>query len=1105
MGRIAPRERPIPSTSHVSLRVLRRISRFLLFQLALTCLPGVSNSSTNGSDVPRTGVTQAIVQESVLRFPIVEAGGLRFRRISPSDGLSQTRAQQIVQDDQGFIWFGTQYGINRYDGYEFKVFVHDPKQPNSLCGTYVHSLFKDRHGMLWIGCNQLVDRFDPRTETFTHFRVEPEGPENQNMVVLHISQDRDGLIWLATNTGLHSLDAATGVIRHFRRSPERPDGLSTNYITWTGEDRNGSFWVGSRDGLDEFDRRTGTVLLHIPVPDLLQVSFFEDHTGRFWITQTTGNGLALFDRSTHSLTRFSFYKRDPPPANYTGVTGIVEDREGTLWLGSPGVGLLRFEPASGRFVRYRSRPHDPQSIGEDKIIALFEDQAGNIWVGLHSVGPNYFVPYQSHFTTFKHDPDEPDSLPTDFVNAIYEDAQGMLWLGNDQGLYEYDRRTHKGKLVTAGLGADPMVISVIQDRSGTIWFGTYGHGLVSYDPRTETYLVYHHDPNDPSSLCNDVVHRLFVDHLGILWIGTEGGLSALDPGSHHFRNYYAGSGGIPGQYYLTIAEDKAGTLWLGTARSGLQHFDPMTGGLTEYKPSRQDPNGLRDNVVQSVYVSASGVIWIGTQNGLNELDPATGKFMGYDTSNGMPANFVSCLVEDDRGDLWLGTTRGLSRFDPKSHTFSNYSVADGLPGYDFTGWSACSKSSRGELFFGGYSGGVAFLPKSVQATPPVPRVVLTSLEVSGTTVPIGPNKLLQKAISYTSHLVLRHEQDSFALQFTGIDYASPESNRVRYKMEGLDPLWYETRGNIRRASYSALPAGDYEFRVQAASARGNWSEPGTSLHITILPPWWATWWFRTAYTAFAVLVLGAVYVIRMRQLSRQLTIRMEERINERTRLARDLHDTFFQGIQGLLLRFNTASSLLEKDQASARAILRDTLEKSDGVMLEGRELMLDLREGVGKTKELADALALAGGDLNKADASDFQVTVFGDPSPLHPVVSEELHRFGREALSNAFRHAQAKTIEAELHYERSQLRIRIRDDGIGIDDKILIQGFRAGHWGLPGMRERAAKIGAHMDIWSRPGAGTEIELRVPAMTAYTAKSRRSVIGWLTAAARTRKD
>jgi ligand-binding sensor domain-containing protein/signal transduction histidine kinase len=1104
MGRLAHHERPKHLACHASLRWVARMSRVLLLQLALTCLPRVADSSTNGPDVPRSGVAQVIVQGSVIRFPVVEAGGLRFRRISMSDGLSQTRAVQIVQDDQGFVWFGTQYGINRYDGSEFKLFVHDPKQPNSLCGTYVHSLFKDRSGMLWIGCNQLVDRFDPRTETFTHYRVEPEGAENQNMTVFHISQDREGLMWIATNTGLHSLDASTGVIRHFRRTPDRPDGLTTNDINWTGEDRRGSFWVGSRDGLDQFDRATGTVLLHIPVPDRLQVSFFEDQAGEFWITQWTGNGLALFDRTTHILSRFSFYERDPPPGSYTGVTGIAEDREGKLWLGSPGMGLLRFEPASGRFFRYRNRPHDPQSIGEDKVISLFEDQAGNIWVGLHAHEPNYFVPYPSHFTTFKHDPDEPDSLPTDFVNAIYESAQGTLWLGNDLGLYEYDRATHRGKLITAGLGANPMVITVIQDRSGIIWFGTYGHGLVSFDPRSGTYTLYRHNPSDPSSLCNDVVHRLFIDHSGILWIGTEGGLSALDPGSRQFRNYYTGSAGVAGQYYLTIAEDKAGTLWLGTGRSGLQHFDPATGRVTEYKPSRQDPNGLRDNVVQSVAVSASGIVWLGTQNGLNELNPATGQFKGYDTGNGMPANFVSCLVEDDHGAIWLGTNRGISRFDPKSHTFSNYSVADGLPGYDFTGWSACSKSSRGELFFGGYSGGVAFVPENVQATPPIPRVVLTSLEVSGAIVPIGPNELLHESISYTSRLTLGHQQDSFTLQFAGIDYASPNANRIRYMMEGFDPRWYENRGNIRRATYSTLPAGDYDFRVQAASARGSWSEPGTSLHITVLPPWWATWWFRTAYTAFAVLVLAAAYVIRMRQLSRQLTIRMEERIDERTRLARDLHDTFFQSVQGLLLTFNTASALLKKDEP-ARVIIDEALVKSDRVMLEGRELVLDLRGPSNKTTELADALGLAGSDLNKTYPTGFQVAVIGDPRPLHPIVFEEMHRFGREALSNAFRHAHAKMIEAELHYERNQLRIRIRDDGVGIDEEILHRGFRAGHWGLPGMRERAAKIGGHVDIWSRPGAGTEIELRVPAMAAYASPSRRSLLGWFTATARTRED
>jgi signal transduction histidine kinase/ligand-binding sensor domain-containing protein len=1020
----------------------------------------------------------------VVRLPVVEANGLKFRRLSTSDGLSQTRVAQIVQDNQGFMWFGTQYGINRYDGSEFKLFVHDPKRANSLCGAYVHSLFKDRSGMLWIGCNQLVDRFDPRTETFTHYRVDPNGPDNQNIVVFHISQDREGLLWLATNAGLHRLDPATGAVAHFLHSPDRPDGLSTDDINWSGEDRNGAFWVGNRNGLDEFDRRTGTIRVHIPVPDRVQVAFFEDRAGQFWITQATGTGLALYDRSTHQLTRYSFYEHDPPPDGLTGVMGIVEDRDGKLWIGSPGIGLLQLDRAHQQFIHYRNRPHDSQSIAQDKVIALFADLAGNIWVGLHAVGPNYFVPHAPRFTTFKHDPDDPNSLPTDFVNAIYADPHSTLWLGNDHGLYEFNRATKVGKLITAGLGDNPMVITILQDSSGTLWFGTYGHGLVSYDPRTGHYSIYQHNPADPTSLSNDVVHRLFIDGQGILWIGTEGGgLNALDPASHHFRRYFSGSDTTPGQYYLSISQDPAGLLWLATARSGLQHFDPATGHITVYKADSHNPNGLRDNIVQSVYVSTTGHVWIGTQNGLNELDPATGKFTAYDTSNGMPANFVSCLVEDLRGNLWMSTNRGLSSFNPHTRAFTNYSVADGLPGNDFTGFSACFRSKRGELFFGGYSGGVAFFPDDIRELPPAPRVVLTSLEVFGTQVPTGPNELLPESISYTKRLTLSHEQSSFALQFASIDYVSPESNHARYMLAGLDRHWYEAGGTTRRASYTAVPAGDYEFRVQAASGRGPWSDPGASLHITILPAWWATWWFRTAYSALGVLGLGAIYIIRMRQLSRQLTIRMEERINERTRIARDLHDTLLQGLLSASLQLSIANSQLPEDTKGKSLIervgqlLRQMIEESRNTV---RGLRIHHRADQGLEAAIADIPR----DLGAKDAAPVELLVAGERRPLRAAVHDEVYWIARESIANALRHAHATAIEVELEYSRNRFRLTIRDDGRGIDPQILEAG-RENHFGLSGITERATRIRATLNIASAAGAGTEIDLTIPADVAFS--------------------
>jgi ligand-binding sensor domain-containing protein len=408
-------------------------------------------------------VPEPRILPQIVRLPVTESTGLSFRRISTADGLSQTRVSQILQGNRGFMWFATQYGLDRYDGYEFRVFVHDPKQSNSLSGAWITSLFKDRTGIFWIGCNQVLDRFDPSTETFTHFRIEPPESGGLGGTVVHISQDHAGLLWLATGSGLHRLDPTTGAIVHYRHSPQDPDGLGTNDVKWTGEDSGGNLWVGTGRGLDEFDRKSGKVWVHIPIPDAVRIAFYEDRAGRFWITHATGSGLALYDRKANTVTRYSFYDQEPAADSLTGVMGMVEDNDGGLWVGSPGLGLLEFDSAEQRFIHYRHNPADPQSIGEDKVIALYQDREGNIWTGLHSVGPNHFSRRPAQFQTFKHQPDDPNSLDTDFINALYEDRQGTLWIGNDNGLNRIDRRTGERTVIRAGLGSKPMVITITED------------------------------------------------------------------------------------------------------------------------------------------------------------------------------------------------------------------------------------------------------------------------------------------------------------------------------------------------------------------------------------------------------------------------------------------------------------------------------------------------------------------------------------------------------------------------------------------------------------------------------------------------------------------
>ena len=329
-----------------------------LFGLTLSC---ILLRSLLFAEVP-----QAHVDPRTIILPVVDGKDIRFTRLSTEDGLSQTRVSQIVQDDQGFMWFGSQYGLNRYDGYKFKVFKHEPGVANSLSGVYISSLFKDRSGSLWIGCDEFLDKFDPVTETFTHYRIDTEGAQGETVPVTNISQDHMGMLWLATSRGLYRFDPSTGRTIRYRHDPNNPFSLSSDEIRTTGEDRKGTFWVGTSEGLDAFDRDTGKVTLHVPLQNLCETSFYEDRFGVFWIIHLTGGGLAVFDRKTNTLTPYSFHKGHLSDALPTGVMAMLEDRDGTLWFGTMGDGLLKFDRKGRKFIRYRNDPTNPESLGENR-------------------------------------------------------------------------------------------------------------------------------------------------------------------------------------------------------------------------------------------------------------------------------------------------------------------------------------------------------------------------------------------------------------------------------------------------------------------------------------------------------------------------------------------------------------------------------------------------------------------------------------------------------------------------------------------------------------------------------------------------------------------
>lgn len=1059
----------------VSKPLCRRLGRFLSVLIGFALLA----ESPYLAFAAEPAHSQAEIIEKSEVLPIVDANDIVFSRLAANTGLSQARVSHIVQDNQGFMWFGTQYGLNRYDGYKFKVFAHDPLQPNSLGGVYIKSLFKDRAGRLWIGCDQRLDRFDPITETFIHYSIRAQ-TQDSDVTVNGISEDASGMLWLATESGLFSFDPVTGRSRNFQHDGKDPSTLSSDSIKFAGEDREGAFWVASSAGLEAFDRGSSRVTRRVPLPEMRELSFFEDRNGTFWIFHASGSGLATFDRKSQTLTHYTFDDRGKFKDPHIAIFAMIEDRNGVLWFGTAGSGLVKMDRQHNRFVRYRNYANDPQSLAMDNLVALFEDRDGNIWTALHGMRVNVFSSRALPFEKIAYGPTPLETEGGTMVNAVHEAAGDDLWLSYLGALNRINRTTGSREsfpAATKGTSAD--VITVLEDAHGATWFGTSGGGLAQLN-HDGKWRHFRHDARDPSSLSNDVVTRLLIDHQGTLWAATWNGLDRFDAATGQFKTYNA-EGAAGGRAYLSISEDPAGFLWLGTSYSGVEKFDPSTGQFTRYVHDDSDSATLSNNRVNSVFIDHSGGIWIGTQNGLDFLDRA-GHFTAYYERNGLGGNVVSCILEDQGGNLWMSTNHGISRYAAKANQFDNYSVADGLPGADLSGWGSCFKSTRGEMFYGGYAGATAFFPDKVSEAIDKPTVVFTEFDLAGVPVSIGGASPLSKAIGFTEEVTLSHQDNNFAVAFTALPSRSAESNRYRYQLDGLDKTWHEVGSDRRLASFTTLPAGRYQLLVQGATSRGPWSE-AAELRITILKPWWGTWWFRSVILIALLIVLCVSYYVRLEQLKKHIREGLELRHIERERIARDLHDTLLQGIQALLFRLQAwgKQSAIPLDQ---RNEISTVATQARAIVVEGRDRILELRRTNIAQTELIEALKAVASSEGAGSSAVFSVAVKGEERELIPEAYEQLLEITREGIRNAYRHAGAGNISVIIEYQAARLQIAIVDDGRGIDASMASAAQQARHFGLLGMRERAAELRATLIIEKNAKKGASLTLSVPAETVY---------------------
>jgi ligand-binding sensor domain-containing protein/signal transduction histidine kinase len=1027
---------------------------------------GGHRSSGISMQANRVGVT---LKTQDVAIQLSDGEDVRFRQIQSVNGLSQTRAGVTVQDRLGFLWFGTQYGLNRFDGYRFKVFRHEPGQPNSLGGVYVRSLFVDHTGALWVGCDQSIDRFDPVTETFTHFRLGLQGTNVNYGPAIHIEEDPDGKLWLATAKGLFKLDPTNGRATRYINDPNDPSSLSGSQVNFAAEDRRGTFWVASVGGLDAFDRKTGKVTLHIPLMDRSPFMFHEDSSGLFWIGRDSPHcPLSVLDRENLVLHCYSIQNANRQMTPISGIYSMLESREGTMWMATSGAGLLKFDRLHNRLVRYKHHPEDNESLGADSVIHLFEDGESNVWVDLHETAPNFFSERPPSFQNFTH---QRGQLKASLVTSIYEDHNHVLWIGSTGALNRIDRASGKNT-VPPGIGAHGEVLSILEDHTGKLLAGTFWQGLQQLDPDTGQTKPYLRDHGRLSNQSEHPIMRFHFDHQGTLWAATWGGLRRLDSSTGNFTTYKPDPQDTVD--YSDIKEDSEGKLWLG-GESGLQRFDPKTGQFSIYPHNPDDPHSVSDHRVTSVFFDHVGRMWLGTQNGFDRFDPNTGTAKVYYEKDGLAGNVVSCILEDERGTLWMGTNNGLSNFNPETEKFKNYSVADGLPGPDLTGWSTCFKSPQGEMFFGGFSGATAFYPSKLTGSSFVPKTVLTDFRLAGNSVPIGHGSPLLQSITYTNSITLTHQQNIFAIEFSALSNFNAMTNRFRYRLEGLESNWHEVGSDQRVATYTTLPKGKYTFRVEGATGAGAWDEPGAALEIEILPPWWGTWWFRAIYVVLILLLIVSVYLYRLHQTSLEFNVRLRERVNERTRLARELHDTLLQTIQSSKMVADDALS--EETSPTAMRMTMKNLSKWLGQATEeGRAALDSLRHGVSEEQDLLDVLRRAAQEFETRSSIKVEVAVIGTIQAMKSPLFEEVCRIACEAIRNACLHSEGSRVSVEIRYGKDLI-LRVIDNGKGIAPQIAEKG-RQGHFGLQGMRERATRIGGEFKLTTST-SGTQITLQIP--------------------------
>jgi ligand-binding sensor domain-containing protein/sensor histidine kinase YesM len=809
---------------------------------------------------------------------------IKFERISSEmvkldKGLSQNSVQAMLQDREGYMWFATWDGLNRFDGYGFSVIRPDYFNARSgISSPSIRALYQDKKGFIWIGTESGLNRYDPLSRSFVQYKSDAADPQTLSADYINcICEDEQGYLWVGTNNGLNRMNTKTARVKRFFLDPNNANSLSNNSINYLFYDAGGFLWVATQKGLNRLNLKTEIFAHYYHLPgnktsissDVINCLLI-DREKRFWIGSSMG--LNLMDRKNNTFT--AYYKNDGKPYSISNndVKSILQDKKGKMWIGTMGGGLNYMDPSDFRFYAYTTVSSDNSSLSNDYINCIYEDKSGNIWIGTAWGGLNKIDKQSKKFRHFIHISDsENKSLNNNIVWSITGDKKGNIWIATNKGINIYNKKTKTFSYITHQHGINNSLASnsvrmivIDHKRENTVWIATLDAGLDCYNTLSKTFRHYQYDPIISNGLTTNRLMSLYEDRFGDIWVGTEfGGLCVLNPEKDKFTIFRQNADqpySISNNTVYPVYEDKNGIVWVGTYH-GLNRYDRKNQRFYKFFHDASNKKSIASDMIFSVYQDRTGYYWLGTMGGgLNRLNPVTGECRHFSEANGLPNNVVYASIEDRNGDFWLSTNFGLSKFNPINETFVNFDVKDGVQSHEFN-FGASYIDEDGELYFGGMNGMNVFYPHEIVMNKNIPQLTITSFKLFDMEIPIS--------LKDGDTLKLDYNRNFFSFEFASLDYVNSNKNKYAYFLENFDKTWNYTNASRRFADYTAVAPGKYIFRLKGSNNDGLWNEQGIKIYIHISTPWYKTIWFYLLLFVMLVSLFVGLLLWRIKRIRKK--------------------------------------------------------------------------------------------------------------------------------------------------------------------------------------------------------------------------------------------